>query len=96
MCTDQIQELILLDSNSIFNQAASILNLPEELAQHLENLLHNFVSLVLDVFFNACADLSELHHIVELLFPKYLQPIVTDGGEYLVYTLFNLLINPLL
>jgi origin recognition complex subunit 5 len=37
------------------------------------------VSLVLDVFFNACADLSELHHIVELLFPKYLQPIVTDG-----------------
>ena len=49
-----------------------------------EKLYDSFVSIILDTFWRMTNDVKELHYIVQLLYPKYIEPIEEGFGMLIV------------
>lgn len=69
--------LIVLPTHDILTIIAKDCPSSEELSFFL-----NFVEIVYDIFQRNCKDLNELRHLVSLLFPRYLQPVLDGVGEF--------------
>ncbi|XP_076045047.1 origin recognition complex subunit 5 [Oratosquilla oratoria] len=50
-------------------------------AEHSEAFYHNYVSLLLSVFYLATKNLQELRHLIQMNFPKYCEPVLRGEVE---------------